>query len=101
MPAIRRAVVRDEPIKVYSTLQKAAHWAIAVLCVLEFPTAVGIQRSHLGHVFGIKAPPTDLVRAAAHEWSGWLILALVVMLLASRILRGAPSLPDGMSLWQH
>jgi cytochrome b561 len=92
----RKGLIQD-----YSVLQKSSHWAIAVLCVLEFPTAVGIQRSHLGHVFGIKTPVTDMLRAAAHEWGGWLILALVIALLVSRVLRGAPSLPHGMRLWQR
>jgi cytochrome b561 len=77
------------------------HWAIAVLCVSEFPTAAGIQRSHLGHVFGIKAPPVDLLRAAAHEWSGWLILGLTALLLVSRAIEGAPKLPDDMRRWQR
>ena len=95
------AVDRNEAIHQYSVLQKSCHWAIALLCVLEFPTAVGIHRSHMGRVFGIKAPMVDLLRAGAHEWSGWLILALVVVLLVNRILRGAPSLPAGMRLWQR
>lgn len=55
----------------------------------------------MGHVFGIKAPAIDLFRAASHEWSGWAILGLVVVLLVGRVLYGAPALPDGMKLWQR
>ena len=101
MPTLGKSIGDGEAIQDYSTLQKACHWAIALLCVAEFPTAGGIQRSHIGHVFGIKAPAIDVFRAAAHEWSGWLILALVVVLLSTRIFRGAPSLPAGMRLWQR
>lgn len=101
MPAIGKPFSNDASIQDYSACQKACHWVIALLCVAEFPTAGGIQRSHIGHVFGIKAPAIDLFRAAAHEWSGWLVLALVVVLLSTRIFRGAPSLPAGMRLWQR
>ncbi|MCR4282080.1 MAG: hypothetical protein NUV72_03510 [Bauldia sp.] len=75
MPLIRKTHGGKGPVHNYSTLQESAHWAIALLCVVEFPTATGIQGSHLGHVFGIKAPTLDLIRAVVHEWSGWLILA--------------------------
>ena len=92
---------RNQAIQGYSILQKSCHWTIAFFCVLEFPTAVGIQRSHLGHVFGIKPTALDQFRAIAHQWSGWLILALAVVLLTSHLLQGAPSLPSGMSFWQR
>ena len=39
--------------------------------------------------------------AVGHEWAGWLIPALALFLLASRVLRGAPRLPAGMRNWQH
>lgn len=55
----------------------------------------------MGHMFGIKPRVMDLLQAAVHEWSGWLIFVLVAALLVSRILRGAPRLPDGMQLWQR
>ncbi|WP_431192349.1 cytochrome b [Rhodopirellula bahusiensis] len=85
----------------YSTLQMASHWALAVLCVVEFPTAFAIVRAHLGHAFGIKASPFDLFLANIHEWAGWAILLLTVLLLLDRFVRGAPKLPSGMSLWQR
>ena len=55
----------------------------------------------MGHMFGIKPREMDLLLAAVHEWSGWLILILVMALLVSRTLHGAPSLPDGMYFWQR
>lgn len=101
MPLSTETVDRNEATQEYSLLQKSCHWAIALLCVAEFPTAAGIQRGHLGHVFGIKAPALDLLLAVAHEWSGWLILTLTGVLIISRFVRGAPRLPHGMQLWQR
>jgi cytochrome b561 len=85
----------------YSWLQKASHWGIAILCVLEFPTAWSIQKAHLGHAFGIRPPTSDQILAITHEWAGWLILLLGGVLLWSRLLQGAPRLPIGMKFWQR
>jgi cytochrome b561 len=85
----------------YSSLQHVSHWTIALLCVVEFPTARGIQRAHLGHAFGIKPPLLDAVFATAHQWTGWTILALTSLLIASRLRSGTPPLPSGMQAWQR
>jgi cytochrome b561 len=85
----------------YSAFQKVTHWTLAILCVFEFPTALGIQRAHIGHAFGIKPPTRDFLMAIGHEWAGWLILGLAALLLAMRFLRGAPKLPSDMRNWQR
>jgi cytochrome b561 len=85
----------------HSSLQKGSHWGLALLCLVEFPTAEAIQRGHLGHTFGIRPSTIDSLLATTHEWTGWLILVLVTLLLASRVLEGAPRLPDGMKPWQR
>lgn len=85
----------------YTRLQMASHWGLALLCVLEFPTAAGIERAHLGHPFGIKPSSFDVFLAGFHEWAGWIIIVLTVTLLLARILQGAPKLPAGMSFWQR
>ena len=87
--------------RAYSSLQKAIHWGLVLLCVLEFPTAAGIQRAHLGHAFGIKASGWDSFMAVGHEWGGWLILILALLLLFGRLFHGAPRLPPGMRFWQR
>jgi cytochrome b561 len=51
--------------------------------------------------FGIKPAPLDLFLHKVHAWSGWTILALAIILLAVRLVRGAPALPYGMSAWQR
>lgn len=72
-----------------------------MLCVLEFPAATGIKRAHLGHAFGIKPSSLDVLLADFHEWAGWTIFVLAMVLLLARILQGAPTLPAGMSFWQR
>lgn len=91
----------DVPVQYYSKLQKISHWIIVILCIPEFPTAEGIRKSHVGHAFGVKAPPFDQLRAAVHEWGGWLILGFVAVLIVSRFVLGAPPLPSGMRPWQR
>ena len=91
----------DVPVQYYSTLQKISHWIIVILCVLEFPTAEGIRKSHAGHAFGVKAPLLDQLGATVHEWGGWLILGLGILLVLSRFVRGTPRLPSDMRLWQR
>jgi len=85
----------------YSFAQKLAHWMIAVLCVVQFPTAGGIQRTHHVNPFGIKPAPFDLLLHKVHAWSGWSILLLAVVLLLLRVLRGAPELPAGMTILER
>ena len=82
----------------YSFGQKFCHWTILVLCVVQFPTAGGIQRTHHVNPFGIKPAPLDLALHKVHAWSGWAILLLAAVLLLLRILRGAPALPQGMNI---
>ena len=91
----------DVSVQYYSPLQKFSHWLIAILWVLEFPTAEGIRKSHAGHAFGVKAPPLDQLSAAVHEWGGWLILGLGILLVLSRVVRGTPRLPADMRPWQR
>ena len=83
------------PPQTYSFAQKSAHWMIVILCVIEFPTAPGIRRTHHVNPFGIKHAPLDLVLHTVHAWSGWAILLLAIFLLVLRIFRGAPALPHG------
>ena len=85
----------------YSFMQKAAHWVLLGLCISQFPTAYAIQRTHMAGPFGIKPAPLDLFLHKVHAWSGWTILMLAIILLAIRLVRGAPALPHGLSVWQR
>lgn len=85
----------------YSPVQKAAHWLIVLLCISQFPTAWAIQRTHIGHAFGLTPAPFDMFLHKVHAWSGWTILLLAMVLLALRIWRGAPPLPRDTKSWQR
>lgn len=90
--------MRPSPRPSYSFAQKLAHWMILALCVVQFPTAGGIQRTHHVNPFGIKPAPFDLVLHKVHAWSGWMILLLATILLLLRVVRGGPALPQGMNI---
>lgn len=85
----------------YTRLGKSAHWVILLLCILQFPTAKAIQRTHMGHPFGIKPSDLDLFLHQVHLYSGWIVGGLAFLLLIQRIRRRAPLLPDGMRRWQR
>lgn len=85
----------------YSPVQKIAHWLVALLCISQFPTAWAIQRTHIGHVFGIRPTPMDLFLHNVHAWSGWTILLLALLLIVIRAVRGAPALPHNTKPWQR
>jgi cytochrome b561 len=84
----------------YSFVQKAAHWLILGLCILQVPTAAAIQRTHTVN-FGLKPAPFDVLLHKVHAVSGWTILLLAMVLLALRLFRGAPRLPPAMAAWQR
>lgn len=85
----------------YSLMQKVTHWAILALCVLQFPTASAIQRTHVVNPFGIKPSQLDLLFHKVHAWSGWTILLLAIVLLGLHMFRGVPEFSSAMSTWQR
>ena len=76
----------------YSATQKLLHWAIAILCLAQVPTAWAIQRTYTGRAF-LRPSEADLFLRAVHAWAGWTILALVALRLVLRIQRNGPGLP--------
>lgn len=85
----------------YTAFQSFCHWGIAGLCLVAFPTAEAVRKVHMGHVFGIRGTALDQLMARGHEWGGWLVLVLTVLLLFSRLRSGAPPLPAEMNTWQR
>jgi cytochrome b561 len=85
----------------YSPVQKASHWLIVLLCTSQLPTAWAIQRTHVGPVFGLAPAPLDIFLHKVHAWNGWTILLLATVLLALRVVRGAPGIPHDMAAWQR
>ena len=70
----------------------ALHWLLALLLAGSF--AVGLYMTTLG------LSPLRLRLYNWHKWAGATILALAVLRLALRLLRGAPA-PPPMARWQQ
>jgi cytochrome b561 len=69
----------------YSAWQKALHWTVVGLVIVQIWSSGGIGRSHADHVAGLEPSRLDLVLHEIHTYLGLLIGALVVL----RILLGA------------
>lgn len=74
----------------YSAAQRALHWAILFLCLLQVPTSWAIARTHIAHVL-LKPDPFDLFLHDLHAWGGWLTLFFVIVQIALRYTHGAPT----------
>jgi cytochrome b561 len=83
----------------YSPLQKALHWIVVVLCATQVPTSWAIDRTHVAHAAGNHPDPTDMLLHQVHAWTGWVILACVILRVYFRIRHGAPHLPSDTPRW--
>ncbi|WP_256379783.1 cytochrome b [Chelativorans sp. ZYF759] len=77
----------------YSVHQRAMHWTILLLCLIQVPTSWAIRRTHLAHP-AAEPEPFDLFLHEVHAWSGWLILALALGQLTLRLVFGRPTSHD-------
>lgn len=82
--------------RAFSIYQRAMHWMVLVLCIVQVPTAWAIQRTHMAHLF-FKPRPFDLFLHQVHAWSGWLIMTLALGQLVLRVTHGRPPPAEGMS----
>jgi cytochrome b561 len=78
------------PARSYTLGQIILHWAIAALVIWQL--VFGEEMEALEHPAGADA--TDLFLANTHIWAGLAILALVVLRIALRLVRGAPPLGE-------
>lgn len=74
----------------YSIQQRAMHWAVLALCLVQIPTSWAIRRTHLAHP-PAQPDPFDLFLHEVHAWSGWLILALALGQLGLRLVLRRPA----------
>lgn len=87
--------------KSYSELQKLLHWGVLALCIVQFPTAWAIQRTHMDHAQGTNPQPIDLLLHQIHAFSGWAILGLVSIRILLRCFWGAPAFSETLPPWQR
>jgi len=80
----------------YSIHQRAMHWAVLALCLVQIPTSWAIRRTHLAHPTA-EPDPFDLFLHEVHAWSSWFILLLALAQLGLRLVLGRPAYPDNRS----
>lgn len=91
----------SEPHRIPSGIVRAAHWGLLLLCIAQFPTSAAIHRTHAANPFGLHPAPLDLFLHQWHAWSGWIIGALALLLLAYRLFARLPPAPAGTPRWQR
>ena len=89
----------------YNGLQIGLHWAIAVLIAVNYLIAEDMGRSFDAHLEGAAV---GFFPAMAHVYLGLAVLALAVVRLLVRVIKGAPGAPpsgsgllDQAGLWAH
>lgn len=78
----------------YSGLQIGLHWAIAALIAVNWFVSEGMAEAFDAHTAG---EPVAFWPSTVHVYTGLTILALVVLRLVVRFMRGAPVAPQGTS----
>lgn len=86
-PELRPSTLASPGAQTFNVDQRAIHWAVLLLCIVQVPTAWAIQRTHMAHGF-LKPAPVDLLLHQVHAWSGWPILLMALLQLAMRLVRG-------------
>ncbi|GGX14256.1 cytochrome b [Undibacterium macrobrachii] len=76
----------------YPTISIVMHWLIAILIIAAF--ILGSCMTDL------RISPTKLKLYSWHKWLGVTILGFVALRLLVRLIKGAPSYPDSMQVWE-
>ncbi|WP_454656216.1 cytochrome b [Bosea beijingensis] len=95
-PEQRTSALAPPRVRAFNAYQRAMHWTVPILCIIQVPTAWAIQRTHMAHGF-LKPAPIDLLLHQVHAWSGWLILLMALLQLAMRLARSRPVPLEGTS----
>jgi len=86
----------------YSGAQILLHWVIAALILFQLLFSEGMEHAYNAWVKGKEIGADNLFRANIHTVVGFAILALAVLRVIVRMVRGAPDAPAGQSgvkLW--
>lgn len=76
----------------YSGAQIALHWLIAAGVLVNYVASEGMGRALRQHLAGQEI---SIDIAGLHVWTGMAVLALVVLRIALRLLRGVPGAEPG------
>ena len=75
----------------YSSLQKALHWLVVAILVVQLMTSSAIERSHTAHHQGVETDPWDLLLHEVHTFGGLAVFCIVALRILLRIIGGASS----------
>jgi cytochrome b561 len=75
----------------YSPWQKALHWTVVGLVIVQIWSSGGIERSHADHVAGLEPSPLDLILHEIHTYLGLLTGGVVVLRILLRFASKAPA----------
>ena len=86
----------------YSGAQILLHWVIAALILFQLLFSEGMEHAYGAWVKGKEIGADNLLSANIHTVVGFAVLALAVVRVILRMVRGAPAAPEGQSgvkLW--
>jgi cytochrome b561 len=86
----------------YSGTQILLHWIIAALIVFQLLFSEGMEHAYNAWVKGKEIGADNLLSANIHTVVGFTVLALAVLRVIIRVVRGVPDAPAGQSgvkLW--
>ena len=72
----------------YSLLQKALHWLVVAILVVQLATSSAIERSHTAHHQGVEPDPWDLLLHEVHTYGGLAVFCIVALRILLRIVGG-------------
>lgn len=81
----------------YSSLQKALHWSVVAILVVQLTTSSAIERSHTAHHQGVEPDPWDLILHEVHTYGGLAVFCIVALRILLRIIGGASSDSTGQA----
>lgn len=84
----------------YTPLQKALHWLVAAMIVLQWWTSAAVLRTHAPHALGHRPSSYDLALHQMHVYGGLGVFALVCWRLYLRWKHGAPPRPATLPAWE-
>lgn len=74
----------------YTRVQVLLHWAVVGLVAAQYATSGAIVRTHSIHLIGQRPNPTDLLLHVVHNRVGLILVAVMMVRLATRLVVGVP-----------